>query len=79
MITRTAEPLDLINGWQAEKVQWLQQVGVKRPQRGLARLFGRRRLNERCIVAMVGDGINDAPVSLTPTGSSHIHWLTLTR
>ncbi|KAH9900012.1 heavy metal translocatin [Cubamyces lactineus] len=45
----------------AEKVQWLQQVGVKRPQRGLARLFGRRRLNERCIVAMVGDGINDAP------------------
>ncbi|KAI0775940.1 heavy metal translocatin [Trametes elegans] len=45
----------------AEKIQWLQQVGVKRPQRGLARLFGRRRLNERCIVAMVGDGINDAP------------------
>ncbi|KAI0327760.1 heavy metal translocatin [Cubamyces sp. BRFM 1775] len=45
----------------AEKVQWLQQVGVKRPQRGLARVFGRRRLNERCIVAMVGDGINDAP------------------
>ncbi|KAI9001425.1 E1-E2 ATPase-domain-containing protein [Trametes punicea] len=45
----------------AEKVQWLQQVGMKRPQHGLARLFGRRRLNERCIVAMVGDGINDAP------------------
>ncbi|KAI0650300.1 heavy metal translocatin [Trametes meyenii] len=45
----------------AEKIQWLQQVGVKRPQRGLARLFGRHRLNERCIVAMVGDGINDAP------------------
>ncbi|KAI0677106.1 heavy metal translocatin [Trametes maxima] len=45
----------------AEKIQWLQQVGMKRPQRGLARLFGRHRLNERCIVAMVGDGINDAP------------------
>ncbi|KAJ3018225.1 hypothetical protein NUW54_g392 [Trametes sanguinea] len=45
----------------AEKVQWLQQVGMKRPQRGLARIFGRNRLNDRCIVAMVGDGINDAP------------------
>lgn len=46
---------------QAEKIQWLQQAGTKRPMRGLSRLFGRRRLNERCIVAMVGDGINDAP------------------
>lgn len=34
---------------------------MKRPQRGLWRLLGRKRLNERCIVAMVGDGINDAP------------------
>ncbi|KAI0824782.1 heavy metal translocatin [Trametes gibbosa] len=45
----------------AEKIQWLQQVGMKRPQRGVSRLLSRRRLNERCIVAMVGDGINDAP------------------
>ena len=46
---------------QAEQIQQLQRVGQKRPQRGLSRLLGRRRLNERCIVAMVGDGINDAP------------------
>ncbi|KAI0092721.1 heavy metal translocatin [Irpex rosettiformis] len=43
----------------AEKVRWLQQVGMKRTSRGL-RLTG-HRLNSRCIVAMVGDGINDAP------------------
>ena len=46
---------------QAEKIQWLQQVGMKRPRRGLSRLLARRRLNARCVVAMVGDGINDAP------------------
>ncbi|TBU32915.1 heavy metal translocatin [Dichomitus squalens] len=45
----------------AEKIQWLQQVGTKRPTNGLGKLFSRRRLNERCVVAMVGDGINDAP------------------
>ncbi|KAI0751648.1 heavy metal translocatin [Daedaleopsis nitida] len=45
----------------AEKIQWLQQVGMKKPQRGLSRLLSHRRLNERCVVAMVGDGINDAP------------------
>lgn len=34
---------------------------MKRPERGLWKFFSRRRLNERCVVAMVGDGINDAP------------------
>ncbi len=34
---------------------------MKRPRKGISSLFGRRRLNDRCIVAMVGDGINDAP------------------
>lgn len=46
----------------AEKVAWLQQVGVKRPRTGLGKVFGAKRLNERCVVAMIGDGINDAPV-----------------
>ncbi|EIN10752.1 heavy metal translocatin [Punctularia strigosozonata HHB-11173 SS5] len=45
----------------AEKIQWLQQVGPKRRLSRLAAIFGKRRLNDRCIVAMVGDGINDAP------------------
>ncbi|KAH9918191.1 heavy metal translocatin [Epithele typhae] len=45
----------------AEQIQNLQRVGQKRPLSKVARLLGRRRLNERCIVAMVGDGINDAP------------------
>jgi len=43
----------------AQKIQWLQQVGTKRPGSGLGRIFG-SGLNKRAIVAMTGDGINDA-------------------
>jgi cation transport ATPase len=48
----------------ALKIQWLQQVGTKRPATGLSRAFG-RGLNNRAIVAMTGDGINDAAVSFS--------------
>ena len=37
---------------------------MKRSLQGWRRWIGGRRLNKQCIVAMVGDGINDAPVSL---------------
>lgn len=46
----------------AQKIQWLQQVGTKRPETGLSKFLG-KRLNKRAIVAMTGDGINDAAVS----------------
>lgn len=46
----------------AEKVAWLQQVGAKREPPKWKQLLGIKPLNQRCIVAMVGDGINDAPV-----------------
>ncbi|TFY81451.1 hypothetical protein EWM64_g2560, partial [Hericium alpestre] len=44
----------------AQKIQWLQRVGVKKQSSRWRGVFG-KRLNERCIVAMIGDGINDAP------------------
>ena len=50
----------------AQRIQWLQQVGTKRPESGISRIFG-GRLNRRAVVAMTGDGINDAAVSLTPS------------
>lgn len=37
-------------------------VGIKKETPRWQRLVGTRRLNGRCIVTMVGDGINDAPV-----------------
>ena len=46
----------------AQKIRWLQQVGTKRPETGLAKVLG-GGLNKRAIVAMTGDGINDVAVS----------------
>ena len=56
----------------AQKIQWLQQVGTKRPASGIGGVFG-GGLNKRAIVAMTGDGINDAAVSSTPL-SLHSRW-----
>ena len=50
----------------ALKIRWLQQVGTKRPGTGLSKVLGGGLNNQRAIVAMTGDGINDAAVSQTP-------------
>ena len=63
----------------AEKIAWLQQVGMKRPLPAWKRMIGINRLNARCIVAMVGDGINDAPVSVDVVLRPHPQLLILNR
>jgi heavy metal translocating P-type ATPase len=45
----------------AEKIEWLQHNGSRRPSSRWQRIMSRSASNERCVVAMVGDGINDAP------------------
>ncbi|KAK9459738.1 E1-E2 ATPase-domain-containing protein [Lipomyces oligophaga] len=45
----------------AEKVNWLQKTATANAQTRTVSLFSGRNRKERAIVAMVGDGINDAP------------------
>lgn len=45
----------------AEKVEWLQKNATLRPRRTWNPFSKSKKVNKRAIVAMVGDGINDAP------------------